>query len=359
MRNKAHRVQALESLLKLPMFTIAGASKVGISRQTLARYVQKGTLERLYAGVYRSATREPQVDFEWEELAEVASNIPHGVICLISALCYYRLTDQMMRENWIAVPHEKRAPRRAHTRIIRMRNLKLGVTKVKMGEYQVLIFDRERCIVDAFKNLDEEIAIKALKSYLQGGSYKPDLRKLHMYFNLIVCRKITSEFDTLYSSIHHMNPRTRFPIQIDVGFGDAVKPIEKAITLIQTAKGPLFEKEVALLCYPPEFIFAEKLETLVYRGGANSRMKDFHDLYTMLQMNNFFSETIKTAIDLVFEHRQTHKAFPLKFSEKDVAALQVHWSTYRSRLPPHYINNLPSHILDCIAFLNERLNAIL
>lgn len=163
------------------MFSIAEAAKFGVSRQSLAYHAKKGELERVHPGVYRSSEYEPLVDFEWEGLAQAATSISDGVICLISALCYYRLTDQVMRESWIAVPHKQRAPKRLNTRIVRMRNLKLGATKMKLGEYPVRIFDRERCIVDAFRYLDKEIAIKALKLYLQGGKYRPDLIRLQSY----------------------------------------------------------------------------------------------------------------------------------------------------------------------------------
>lgn len=54
--------------------------------------------------------------------------------------------------------------------------------------------------------------------------------------------------------------RTRFPVAIDIGFGDTVQPIDKQISLAHYSKGPLFEEKISLLCYPPEFIFAEKLE---------------------------------------------------------------------------------------------------
>ena len=86
-----------------------------------------------------------------------------------------------MRESWIAVPHHHRAPRRLNTRIVRMRNPSLGVMKMMLGEYTVCMFDRERCIVDAFRYLDREIAIKALKRYLQGVEHKPDMKKLQSY----------------------------------------------------------------------------------------------------------------------------------------------------------------------------------
>ncbi len=64
-----------------------------------------------------------------------------------------------------------------------MRNAELGATTTKLGDVHVRIFNRERTVVDAFRYLDKEIAIKALKAYLQGRvkSYKPDLKKLDAY----------------------------------------------------------------------------------------------------------------------------------------------------------------------------------
>lgn len=111
----------------------------------------------------------------------IAASIPEGVICLISALCYYELTDQVMREIWIAIPHESYAPKRPNTKIIRMRNISLGKTEISIGEYKVKIFDQERCIIDAFRYLSKEIAIKALQRYFQSTFYKTDPKKLGTY----------------------------------------------------------------------------------------------------------------------------------------------------------------------------------
>ena len=111
-----------------------------------------------------------------------AASIPHGVVCLISALCYYEMTDQIMREYWIAVPNADRSPKRPYTRIVRMRNTSLGQITVKIGKSQMKIFDRERTVVDAFRYLSQEIAIKALQAYLKPSSkHKPDLAKLSEY----------------------------------------------------------------------------------------------------------------------------------------------------------------------------------
>ncbi len=151
----------------------------------LAYLAKKGLLERVAPGIYRSVQYESVVAFEWENLALRAASIPNGVICLISALCYYRLTDQIMREAWIAIPHRSKTPKHPLTRIVRMRNIELGQIEIKMGEYTVHIFDRERCIVDAFRYLSKEIALKALQNYLKSKDYKPQLKKLAEYAKLL------------------------------------------------------------------------------------------------------------------------------------------------------------------------------
>jgi predicted transcriptional regulator of viral defense system len=180
MRTSKYKKQ-LEQFHDAPLFTAEEAMKQGIPRQTLAYMVKKGDLEKLYPGAYRFPEYEPEVEFQWENLALVATSIPEGVICLISALCYYELTDQVMRELWIAIPHESYAPKRPNTRIVRMRNIDLGKICISLGEHQVQIFDRERCVVDAFRYLSKEIAIKAIKKYFQSTNFKPDPKKLGAY----------------------------------------------------------------------------------------------------------------------------------------------------------------------------------
>jgi predicted transcriptional regulator of viral defense system len=143
--------------------------------------VDSGSLQRLGRGLYRSSTYVPQVDISLEGLANTASTTPDAVICLISALAYYDLTDEIPREHWIAIPHSKHPSKRAGSRVIQMRNTSLGRQTIKLGEYSVQIFDRERCIIDAFRYLSREVAIKALKSYLADDSHKPDLQKLEKY----------------------------------------------------------------------------------------------------------------------------------------------------------------------------------
>lgn len=148
----------------------------------LVYFCSKGLIERVSRGIYRIKHIDFGRDFEWEDLILTALSIPNGVICLISALCYYNLTEEIMREFWIAVPHATTSPVRENVRIVRMRNTSLGKTTLNIGNQKIKIFDRERTIIDAFRYLDKETALKALQAYLKiDKTTKPDIEKLLKY----------------------------------------------------------------------------------------------------------------------------------------------------------------------------------
>jgi len=172
----------LSRLMKKPLFSAAEARKAGVHPRLLSYYAERGLLERVGRGIYRSVGEETGAEPQWEELALTAASVPGSVICLISALCFYGLTDQIMRQYWIAVPHEARKIKRPRTRTVRMRNTRLGRESVRFGKLEVKIFDRERTVLDAFRYLSKEVAIKALRAYLKPSPERPaNLRKLQDY----------------------------------------------------------------------------------------------------------------------------------------------------------------------------------
>lgn len=174
--------KALNRLLKRPSFTTKDAKKLGISPSLLAYYAKIGTIERIAYGTYRNPRVESLAPFEWQDLLEIASSIPQGTICGISALSYYGLTQEIQRQYWIAVPNDSKGMKRPITKIVRMRNTSLGRANITVGEYKVHIFDKERCVVDAFRFLSKESAMYSLKSYMKRTEdHKPDLSKLTRY----------------------------------------------------------------------------------------------------------------------------------------------------------------------------------
>ena len=177
---KTPSLTKIERLLRKPSFTAAEAKALGVSASLLSYYVKKGEVERLNHGVYQGTGRK-EVPFEWEDLVATIESIPNGKVCLISALAIYELTDEIPRRHWIAIPHKQFAPRRQRVKIVRMRDTQIGSTTMRLGGAAINIFDKERTIIDSFRFLAPETAIKALKIYLSGKHGKANLVKLRKY----------------------------------------------------------------------------------------------------------------------------------------------------------------------------------
>lgn len=95
--------------------------------------------------------------------------------------------------------------------------------------------------------------------------------------------------------------RARVPIQADIGFGDAVTPEASVIDYPTLLDGPA----PRLRAYPRETVVAEKYQALVNLGIANTRMKDFYDLWIIAHEFGFDGKTLSTAIRNTFQRRQT------------------------------------------------------
>lgn len=150
--------------------------------------------------------------------------------------------------------------------------------------------------------------------------------------------------------------RMKDRIHIDVGTGDVVNPAMRELHLFQYRGKPLFENEISLMVYPPETIFAEKLETVISKGVINSRMKDYHDLLllsrnpTMIDFNK-----LQVAIKKTFDHRGT-KLELINFSEQDLKPMANLWAAHLKNLgPAMQMLSLPVNIQDVIAEINKIL----
>ena len=96
--------------------------------------------------------------------------------------------------------------------------------------------------------------------------------------------------------------RARCPVQIDIGFGDAVTPGPEEIrypVILPDFKAP------KLCVYPRYTVAAEKLEAITTLGIANSRMKDFFDLWILSRHSDFDGDTLQRAIRATFDRRKT------------------------------------------------------
>jgi predicted nucleotidyltransferase component of viral defense system len=93
----------------------------------------------------------------------------------------------------------------------------------------------------------------------------------------------------------------RIPIQVDIGFGDAMTPEPKVgpFPVLLDFPAPV------LRLYSKETVVAEKAEAMVQLGLVNSRMKDYFDLWILLREFEFDGELLKMAIHATFNRRKT------------------------------------------------------
>jgi hypothetical protein len=94
----------------------------------------------------------------------------------------------------------------------------------------------------------------------------------------------------------------RIRLQIDIGVGDIVTPPARLATLPAILVD--FSKP-RVKVYPPETIVSEKLHAMVKLGIANSRMKDFFDVYVLARTREFDESLLSLAIARTFERRRT------------------------------------------------------
>jgi hypothetical protein len=160
---------------------------------------------------------------------------------------------------------------------------------------------------------------------------------------------------TLLGMLHN----ARIPLQVDIGFGDAVTPPPERIDFPTLLDGPA----PRLLAYTQYTIIAEKMETMVRLGMANSRMKDFYDVWLLSKLFEFDGRTLSEAIRNTFRHRSTPlpDELPLVFTEefRQDAKKQTQWQAFvRKSKPEMRTDDLDTLIGAVMAFLMPIIEAV-
>jgi hypothetical protein len=121
--------------------------------------------------------------------------------------------------------------------------------------------------------------------------------------------------------------RAVIPVQVDIGFGDAVTPAPIVAVLPPLLDFPA----VQMRMYPVETVVAEKFEAMVKRGLLNTRMKDFYDLVILSGTRTFDLATLQQAITRTFEKRGTPlptNQLPVALTPAFVADKSTLWLSY-------------------------------
>ncbi|MEH3159900.1 MAG: nucleotidyl transferase AbiEii/AbiGii toxin family protein [Sphingomonas taxi] len=95
--------------------------------------------------------------------------------------------------------------------------------------------------------------------------------------------------------------RSRIPVVVDIGFGDALASTASTITYPSLLEMDSPE----IRAYPPATVIAEKFQAMVALGAINGRMKDYFDLWAIPKALSIDPEALDAAIKATFERRTT------------------------------------------------------
>ncbi|WP_433219448.1 type IV toxin-antitoxin system AbiEi family antitoxin domain-containing protein [Microtetraspora malaysiensis] len=155
-----------------PTFTAARAREGGIGSNALARLRESGLIWELSRGVYRKSDAPLTMHVD---LLAACTRVPHGVLCLETALTVHDLTDELPGEVNLAVPRGGPLPRITYppVRVHRFAGATfeegLEIREVAPGEH-VRIYSPARSVVDCMRlrhRVGDEVALRALRFSLR------------------------------------------------------------------------------------------------------------------------------------------------------------------------------------------------
>jgi predicted transcriptional regulator of viral defense system len=149
----------------------------GVTAATVSRMKRAGEVIRLARGIYQlpNAQLDPN-----HSLAEAAKRLPKGVVCLVSALAFHDLTDQLPHKVWMAISKKDWAPK-SEAMPIRIVRFTEGLLAQSVESYviegvQVKVFGVARTVADCFRHRNKvglPVAIEGLQEALRQRKATP------------------------------------------------------------------------------------------------------------------------------------------------------------------------------------------
>lgn len=158
---------------------MAEALRLGISRKALYAMRDAGVVVSISRGVYRLASLGPLAH---PDLVTVATRVPQGVLCLISALSFHELTTQVPHTIDVALERGRTKPRLDDppTRFFWFSGPAFheGIETHKLDGVQVRIYDPEKTLVDCFRYRNQigmDVVLEAMKLWRERRKKKLDV----------------------------------------------------------------------------------------------------------------------------------------------------------------------------------------
>ena len=164
-------------LIERGIARLAELRSAGVTAATMSRMERDGEVMRLARGLYQLPEAELDAN---HSLAEIAKRVPKAVVCLVSALAFHGLTDQMPRHVWLAIGPKDWAPKPDGTpiHIVRFTESLLndGVETHMVEGVAVRIFGIAKTIADCFRyrsKIGLSVAIEGLQEALRQRKATP------------------------------------------------------------------------------------------------------------------------------------------------------------------------------------------
>ena len=159
--------QVLEIARSLGVLRPRDLDTYGLPRVYLSRLHDRNLLHRVGRGLYVTADFEVT---EYHTLAEACKRVPHGVLCLLSALRHHGLTTQAPSKVWMAIDRKARLPlvSQPTMRFVRFsgRALTEGIEEKQIEGVGVKVYNPAKTVVDCFKYRNKiglDVALEALR----------------------------------------------------------------------------------------------------------------------------------------------------------------------------------------------------
>lgn len=164
--------------------------------------------------------------------------------------------------------------------------------------------------VDLRSTMDVDATVKALSlTENDAKSIVQEIMDIPMEdgitFEIVSCKEIMSDFE--YPGVRMMIEarldRLRQQFKIDISTDDVITP-----SAIEYDYKLMFEdRTIRVMTYNLETLLSEKLQTVLQRDVANTRMRDFYDLFYLLkeQKNRIDNQVLRSAYDATCRKRET------------------------------------------------------
>jgi predicted transcriptional regulator of viral defense system len=175
---RTQRELAQTLLKKQGIMRLLELREAGVTAATMSRMERSGEVIRLSRGVYQL----PDADLDPNHsLAEAAKRVPKGIVCLVSALAFHSLTDQLPPKVWMAIGPKDWAPQRSSgtgIRIVRFTDslLREGIETHVIEGVSVKVFNVARTVADCFRHrgkVGQSVAIEGLQEALRQRKATP------------------------------------------------------------------------------------------------------------------------------------------------------------------------------------------